>query len=153
VRVTAVDLSPAALEVAHRNVARHELAERVTLAQADLLPQNSPTFDLICANLPYIPTGKLEDLPVARWEPRSALDGGLDGLALIRRLLQQVAGSLADRSSTPTINAERSLFLLEIESSQGATAETLARQAFPAARVDVLADPAGLDRLVRVQIL
>jgi len=157
-QVTAVDLSTQALEVARQNVERHGLAGRVTLAQADLLPQQPPIFDLICANLPYIPTGKLNDLPVACWEPRSALDGGPDGLALIRRLLQQVVSRLAEHSPAPIFGAAGGLLLLEIESSQGAAAGLLARQAFSLwearggeVQVDVLADLAGLDRLVRVE--
>jgi release factor glutamine methyltransferase len=157
--VTAADLSPQALEVARRNVDRHGLAGRVTLVQADLLPQQPPIFDLICANLPYIPTGKLDDLPVARWEPRSALDGGPDGLALIRRLLQQAAGRLAKGSPAPVFGPGGGLLLLEIESSLGAAAGLLARQAFSQweeqgwqVQVEVLADLAGLDRLVRVEI-
>ncbi len=157
--VTAVDLFSQALEVARRNVERHGLAGRVTLAQADLLPPQPPVFDLICANLPYIPSAKLDDLPVARWEPRSALDGGPDGLALIRRLLQQAAGRLAERSSAPVFGAGGGLLLLEIESSQGAAAALLARQAFSRweeqggeVQVNVLPDLAGLDRLVRVEI-
>jgi release factor glutamine methyltransferase len=158
-QVTAVDLSPQALEVAHRNVERHGLAGRVTLVQADLLPPQPPTFDLICANLPYIPSAKLDDLPVARWEPRAALDGGPDGLALIRRLLQQAAGRLVERSLAPAFGAGGGLLLLEIESSQGAAAALLARQAFSRweeqgwkVQVAVLPDLAGLDRLVRVEI-
>jgi release factor glutamine methyltransferase len=157
-QVTAVDLSTQALEVARHNVERHGLAGQVTLAQADLLPQQPPIFDLICANLPYIPTGKLDDLPVARWEPRSALDGGPDGLVLIRRLLQQVVSRLAEHSPEAVFGAGGGLLLLEIESSQGAAAGLLARQAFSLwkaqggeVRVDVLTDLAGMDRLVRVE--
>ena len=142
-QVTAVDLSPQALEVARRNVELHGLAGRVTLVQADLLPQQPPIFDLICANLPYIPREKLDDLPVAHWEPPLALDGGPDGLALIRRLLRQ----------TPAHLAPGGLLLLEIESSQGPAALLLAQEAFPRARVDLLQDLAGLDRLVRVELV
>ncbi len=157
--VTAVDLSPQALEVARRNVERHALAGRVTLVQADMLPPQPPVFDLICANLPYIPSAKLDDLSVARWEPRSALDGGPDGLALIRRLLQQAAERLAERSPAPVFGAGGGLLLLEIELSQGMAVALLARQAFSRweeqggnVQVDVLPDLAGLDRLVRVEI-
>ena len=140
--VTAADLSPEALAVARRNVARHGLDGQVTLAQADLLPEAPPIFDLICANLPYIPTARLAELPVARWEPHLALDGGPDGLELIRRLLGQATGRLV----------RPGLLLLEIESSQGKAAGQLARDIFPAASVEVLVDTAGLDRLLIVRV-
>ena len=162
-KVTAVDLSPAAIEIALQNVARHGLSERVSVWQADLLepgPVSHPAgaaeqlpvfptqageqpamFDLICANLPYIRSEHLAGLSVARWEPRLALDGGPDGLALIRRLLQQATGRLAPGG----------MLLMEIESSQGVEASQLARQAFPHTRVEVLMDLSGLDRLVRVE--
>jgi release factor glutamine methyltransferase len=141
--VNASDISPDAVDIARQNVIRHELTGRVHVSQADLLPQDLPWFDLICANLPYIPSDKLAGLPVARWEPPLALDGGPDGLALIRRLLRQAPARLAPRG----------LLLLEIESSQGPAACLLAQEAFPHARVELYQDLAGLDRLVRVELV
>mgnify|MGYP006289436827 CR=1 FL=1 len=84
--VAAVDRSLTALEVARRNVHRHRVD--VGLVAGDLATAVSPPLDLVVANLPYIPTDRLGELPVevAR-EPRGALDGGIDGLAPIRRLL------------------------------------------------------------------
>lgn len=151
--ILASDLSPAALQVASHNAARHAAGDRITFIQTDLLLTNWPTgstanrthlanqFDLICANLPYIPTETLAALRVARWEPRIALDGGRDGLDLLRRL---VAGA-------PDQLAPGGLLLLEIEARQGAAAAALARQAFPQAEVQVLPDLSGLDRVIRVQ--
>jgi len=85
-RVVAVDRSPAALVVASRNAARH--GTRVGLLCGDLAESLFGGFDLVVANLPYVPTDSLEELPaeVAR-DPRTALDGGRDGLLLVGRLL------------------------------------------------------------------
>ncbi len=100
-----------------------------------------PSFSLICANLPYIPTPQLASLPVAAREPRLALDGGPDGLSLLRCLLEQAPGRLAPGG----------LLLLEIEAGQGEAALALARQAFPGADARLLPDLAGRDRVVRVE--
>lgn len=94
--VYAVDISPAALEVAGANVRRHGVAERVRCLEGDLLAPLPPDLvgrvDLICANLPYIPSPDFPYLPRdVRHEPRLALDGGPDGLGAYRRLVPQAA--------------------------------------------------------------
>lgn len=140
-RVVAGDLSLPALRLAARNTARHAMQERVWCVQSDLLPAIGRHFDLICANLPYIPRETLAGLRVRRWEPVLALDGGVDGLDLVRRLLAQAAGSLAPEG----------LMLLEIEASQGDAASALAQSYFPGSEVSVVRDLAGRDRLIRIQ--
>lgn len=85
-RVAAVDRSPAALAVAVRNIRAHGAA--VAAWTGDLLTAASPPWDLVVANLPYVRHEELVTLPPeVRREPRQALDGGRDGLELIRRLL------------------------------------------------------------------
>ena len=85
--VHAIDLSTDALALAAANAERHGLAERVRFHQADLLPPGDSKFDLIVANLPYIPSDEIASLsPEVRHDPLAALDGGPDGLDLIRRL-------------------------------------------------------------------
>ena len=85
-RVSAVDRSPLALVVARRNVERHRLA--VGLFVGDLTTAVGPPWDLVVANLPYIPSAELGRLPAeVRHDPLAALDGGADGLDLVRRLL------------------------------------------------------------------
>jgi release factor glutamine methyltransferase len=85
-RVAAVDVSLTALEVAGRNFRRHRVAVQTWLG--DLTAAAAPPLDLVVANLPYIPTGELVGLPVeVRHDPGGALNGGDDGLALVRTLL------------------------------------------------------------------
>src|SRR5690606_5860540 len=89
----AVDISPEALAVAEANIRQHGLAERIHASQGNLLAGFNTPLDLITANLPYIPSERVPDLTVAKWEPLLALDGGEDGLELIRILIRQ-AGQL-----------------------------------------------------------
>ena len=92
----ATDLSPDALALAAENAARHALTDRIVFHQADLLPPDGTRFDLIIANLPYIPAEDIASLsPEVRHDPASALDGGADGLDLIRRLIETAPDRLA----------------------------------------------------------
>ncbi len=141
-RLTAIEISAEALEVARSNAVRHGVADRVAFVQGDLLSGQDGPFDAIVANLPYISQEELSALEVGRWEPRVALDGGPDGLELIRRLLRQ---------APPLIRAG-GLVALEIGYDQGKRAVELCRQAFPTAQITLLPDLAGLDRIVRVEV-
>ena len=140
--ITATDLSPAALDIAKQNAATHQVTAQIAFEQADLFPSVDQTFDLVCTNLPYIPTRKLGQVNTLAFEPTLALDGGADGLTLIRRLLDQLP---------PKLNAP-ALVLLETEATLGAETLALAKTAFPKADVSLLQDLAGLDRLVRIEI-
>jgi release factor glutamine methyltransferase len=88
-RMVATDTSRAALQVARINAERHGVADRVEFVDADLLGSGSGSFDLIVSNPPYVPEGEYASLQpeVRDYEPRAALVGGLDGLAVIERLL------------------------------------------------------------------
>jgi release factor glutamine methyltransferase len=98
-------------------------------------------FDLVCANLPYIRTGDLGGLPPpVRFEPPEALDGGPDGLEVIRRLL----ASLPDRLG------EGGLALLEIGSDQAEALEAVVRSLIPGWDCEIVPDLAGLPRIARV---
>ncbi|HSO26849.1 MAG TPA: peptide chain release factor N(5)-glutamine methyltransferase [Anaerolineales bacterium] len=140
-QVFAGDISYRALQAVNQNAQRHNVAARVQVFQGDLLAPLTGPFDLICANLPYIPTVDLTALRVVHHEPRRALDGGLDGLVQIRRLLTQAPARLAADG----------LLLLEIEASQGDQVSALARAAFPRALVRIQSDLAGRERLAIVQ--
>ncbi|BCY18328.1 release factor glutamine methyltransferase [Leptolinea sp. HRD-7] len=140
--MTAVDIDPLAVEVTEQNARIYGTASRMRVRQGNLLIGDSEKYDLVCANLPYIPSATVDNLPAARHEPRLALDGGPDGLVLIIELLQQTQ----DR-----IN-QGGLILLEIEASQGERALQAAHRFFPQAKMTLTKDLAGLDRLISIQI-
>jgi ribosomal protein L3 glutamine methyltransferase len=95
-KVDAIDLSPAALEVAAINVKAHKLTRRVTLHRSDVFAAVPPVkYDILLSNPPYEPSAICDRLPVEfQKEPRLALDGGKDGLDIIRRLLVQARDRL-----------------------------------------------------------
>jgi release factor glutamine methyltransferase len=136
--VFASDVSPAALDVARANGERLGLA--VTFAEGDLaapLAAHAP-FSLLAANLPYISSGDLAALsPEVRAEPILALDGGPDGLALVRRLV----------AAAPALLAAGGVLALEIGAGQAAaTAELLSAAGFSDVRTR--RDLGGVDRVV-----
>lgn len=140
-QVWATDISLAALRVAQRNAGRHDA--NVHLVCGDLLTPLLGPLDLIVANLPYIARKEIDSLApdVAEYEPRLALDGGEDGLDLVRRLLPQTT----DRLSRP------GLLLLEIDHRQAKAVMEMVSLHLPDARATVLYDYAGLERIVRVE--
>ena len=148
VHVLATDISVAALDVARRNAQKLNIADRIDFMQCDLLPPPPdlfPTeshFDLICANLPYIPTETLHGLSVYRREPTLALDGGADGLDLFRKLMKIAPGWLAPNG----------LILLETESTRSMQALSLAYDMFSQAKFHLHQDLTGRDRLLEIQL-
>jgi len=142
-RVAATDLSATALAIARRNMVRAGLVLRVSLIRADLLEALAGPLDLIAANLPYIPRAEIGalDADIRDYEPRMALDGGLDGLDLIRRLLARA----------PAVLAKPGLLLLEIDHRQAKQVARLCGCHLPDADVRVIPDYAGLGRVVRAE--
>ncbi len=142
-RIVANDVSAGALAVARANAGRHGVEGRIAFVQSDLLSVFSPrSCDLLLANLPYIPSADLRALMVFRHEPALALDGGPDGLEPYRRLL----------ADAPRVMAPGGRMLLEIEDRRGPATIALAQSVFPAARVDLHRDLAGLDRVVEIAL-
>ena len=93
--VSACDISPLALELAKENAVRHGLESRVSLVQSDLLSALKGRFDMIVANLPYIPSAEIPELShEVRHDPLTALDGGADGLTLISQLVKGAPAAL-----------------------------------------------------------
>jgi release factor glutamine methyltransferase len=130
--------------VAQRNAARHGVADRVRYVQGDLLAPLAGRYTyFIVANPPYLSQAELAAAPpeVARWEPRAALDGGPDGLSVIRHLLVMAAERLHPGAA----------LLVEIGASQGAEVLQLARRHFPQATVEIARDDAERDRLLAVR--
>ena len=95
-KVDAADLSAGALEVARKNVALHRMQRRVRLAQGDLFaPLEGKRYDLIVANPPYVDAKGMKSLlPECRHEPALAFDGGPDGIAIVRRIIDQAGRHL-----------------------------------------------------------
>jgi len=140
VEVYATDLSPPALEVAGENCRRHKVLERIFLLEGDLLEPLSEPVVLVVANLPYLSRQELEGTPpeVAKYEPRRAFDGGLNGLDHYRRLFAQAPSHLL-----PGAN-----ICLEVGANQAQAINRIARERFPQAKVAVIKDLAGLDRVL-----
>jgi release factor glutamine methyltransferase len=138
----ALDDSAGALALTAENARRHGVAARVHCLEGDLLEPLPEPVDLITANLPYVATEEWQHLipEIREYEPRAALDGGPDGLNLIRRLLAMAPARLEPGG----------MVLLEIGASQGEAVTGLARAHFPRADIAVVQDYAGLDRLVIV---
>jgi release factor glutamine methyltransferase len=141
-RVIATDVSDMALEVCHENSRRFGVGDQVDLVQADLLQPFTGPFDLVLANLPYIPSSELGSLSVSEREPGTALDGGKDGLELLRRILDQLRHTLSAAGAA----------LLEIGAGQGPLARAAASSALPDAAVKVISDLAGRDRLLEIRL-
>jgi release factor glutamine methyltransferase len=140
-RIIASDISPVALSVAARNRMRLDAHQRVALVQGSLVSWLRGPVDLVLANLPYLRPAQIAENPSLAAEPRIALDGGPDGLDLIRRLLHDA----------PRVLVAGGAIGLEIDPSQRGDVVNMARQAFPASDIRVLPDLAGFDRHVTIE--
>ncbi|MDB5301644.1 MAG: modification methylase, HemK family [Phycisphaerales bacterium] len=143
--VTATEISPAAAAIARKNIDRLGLTGRVLVEEGDLFePLNHMVdvrpFDMIVSNPPYIPTAQIEtlDRSVKDYEPLQALDGGLDGLVIHRRILDQAPDRLVSGGRV----------FLEIAFDQGELATQVAQE-YPAFEdVRLLKDFGGRDRVL-----
>jgi release factor glutamine methyltransferase len=143
-RIYALDSSTEALAIAGRNRRRFGLQDRVTLLVSDLLESLPEPVDVVTANLPYIPTADVDALApeVRDWEPRTALDGGPDGLDVIRALVEVLPRHLADGPRA---------VLLEVGFGQAEAVAALLSAALEApARTH--RDLAGIERVVEVRV-
>jgi release factor glutamine methyltransferase len=96
-QIVGSDVSPSALNLARENAEKQGLNHRIEWVESDLLSSVAGSFDFLVANLPYIPTAELPKLaPEVKRDPQLALDGGPDGLVVIRRLLQEAPRVLRD---------------------------------------------------------
>lgn len=140
--IVGIDVSREALLLAHRNAARHRVADRVCFMQGDLLSSLARPVDMILANLPYVSTSDWEALPpeIREHEPRTALDGGPEGTAVLERLLAEAPAHLRHPG----------WLLAEIGDQQTEILRTLAASRFPEARIEIRQDLAGLDRLLAI---
>tara|TARA_B110000014_G_C20068662_1_gene557104 strand:- start:413 stop:1261 length:849 start_codon:yes stop_codon:yes gene_type:complete len=141
--VIAVDISESALTIADDNRRAHGLYSRVKLRRGSLLEPIVEKIDILVSNPPYIRSDKLTSLQEeVLQEPMVALDGGHDGLELIKKLLFQAV----DKMSNPSV------ILFEIDSDQAPEAVKLAQQFFPSAITTVLKDLSNNERAVLLEI-
>ncbi len=142
VRLRATDVSAAALSLATENAVAHGVADLIDFETADLTSGVlTRPADLLVANLPYIPSDTVPTLPVAAsFEPSNALNGGADGLDLVRRLIDEL----------PTALSADGVALLEIGAGQESAVEEHAHSVARRWTVSVHNDLAGLPRVVEL---
>jgi release factor glutamine methyltransferase len=134
----ATDVSADALGLARENAVSHAVADRVTFEPADLLPDRLASFDLVLANLPYVRHDAMAGLPTATtFEPALALDGGVDGLDVVGRLVDLLPAALAPDG----------VALLEIGADQAEAMVTLVASRLSGWSCRVELDLAGLPRV------
>ena len=145
VKVTATDISSQALEVARRNAVSLGLSDRIGFVHGDMLSSINGPIDVIASNPPYIPSDEIEGLAVEiRQEPRIALDGGIDGLDPLRRLVAQTSGKLAPGG----------VLIVELMPEQMDKAKTLAANGMgPDIEVTIHKDLMGNERALVVRRL
>jgi release factor glutamine methyltransferase len=143
--VTATDISPAAVAVARNNIEQLGLSGRVLVEEGDLFEPlarmvDVQPFNLIVSNPPYIPTAQIESLDrsVRDYEPIQALDGGLDGLVIHRKILGEAPQRLAPGGR----------IYLEIAFDQGELAQQVAAEYPGFEEVRILKDFGGRDRVL-----
>ena len=145
-RVVMVDNSPKALSLCRRNIAKNNLDVRVMCVHADVTekpPMLMGTFDLITCNAPYIPTAELAtlDRSVRAYEPVEALDGGEDGLDIIRPAIRLWKSVLKDNGA----------IMLEIGEGQAPDVRELLDQA-GFTSIYALQDAGGTDRVMAARL-
>jgi release factor glutamine methyltransferase len=143
VNLVASDTSEDALQLARENAVAHAVGDRIAFETADLLPRGEPRrWDVVAANLPYVRADAIPSLPVAAsFEPRAALDGGPDGLAVVGRLVDQLDAGLA----------EDGVALLEIGGDQEPAMRALLGDRLPAWSCEIERDLGGLPRVAVVR--
>ena len=146
-RIMASDVSADALAVAKMNAERNNVAQHITFVQSDLLSAIDELPRVLTANLPYVTTEEIEGLQpeIQDHEPRGALDGGADGLDLIRKLLTQIAQRVADGQPMQAA-------FLEFGASQGTAVLKLAQDILPFAQSKIKQDLAKLDRVLCIYL-
>ena len=143
VEITATDTSEDALQLARENAVAHAVGDRITFANADLLPgDDERPWDVVLANLPYVRSDAVPNLPkAASFEPVLALDGGPDGLRVIDRLVGRLPEALAATGAA----------LLEIGGDQGPEMRALVAERLPGWSCEIELDLGGLPRVAVVR--
>ncbi|MFH0936959.1 MAG: HemK/PrmC family methyltransferase [Candidatus Daviesbacteria bacterium] len=151
VQIIATDISKQALQVAQLNAKFHGVEKQIKFIRSDLLSYfNTRLYyseinpDIIVTNLPYIPTERIPylDSSVKDFEPKVALDGGVDGFKLYRKLFAQIKKK----------NWKPKLFVGEIDYTHGELAKCEALKYFPDAEVEVKTDLAHKQRILTLKL-
>lgn len=144
-RLYGSDISDTAISTASVNATTHGVDERVTFLNGDLLEPLPEVADLVVANLPYLRdslVGSLEP-EISQYEPRAALNGGEDGLDLVRRLLCQAPRNLHPKGT----------LFLELNPEQMESASRFASDSYPEARLYRLKDLTGSERVLVIDLM
>jgi release factor glutamine methyltransferase len=153
-RIYAIDISPKALHIAKINAKKHNVQNKITFLQGDLLKPLSAKYylpagkagvlcaNIIVANLPYISDKEMKKLPndIKKYEPRISLKGGKEGLEFYEKLLSQARKHL---------NKNGKIFL-EISPKQTNLIKKIAKKYFPKYKIEIIKDYSGLDRVVSI---
>ncbi len=142
-KIVAVDLSLPALHIARENAKRNQVEEQLYFVQSDIytgIPGAYEKFSLVVSNPPYVSHAEFNQLPreIRDYEPRSALDGGPDGLAAVRRLIMAV----------PEVLRPGGGLLLEMGAGQVETVSTLVLESQKYKSFRILKDYSGIDRVL-----
>lgn len=143
-KISATDISSAALSLARRNAKFHNVEERISFLTGHLLSPIHPSPDIIAANLPYIASRQIAHLDpsVRDFEPHLALDGGRDGFDLYRQLLDQIA----------SLDQKPQFCIFEIDDQQAKLATEEGRQRFPEASIKVHQDSSQFNRYLTLEL-
>lgn len=141
--LSCVDISSAALSICEKNAQYHHVQNRMRFYQGNLFDPIENKFDMIVSNPPYIPYEDIKTLQaeVSEYEPRIALDGGLDGMSFYRRIIKQA----------PQYLRVNGLLFFEIGYNQGADVCKLLQDTGMYSDIQVIKDLAGKDRVVRAR--
>ena len=136
--IFAVDISKAVLKVAGRNCLTHGVEHKVKLLRGDLLEPVPVQVDIIVANLPYVLTADVPQVNTFGFEPALALDGGTDGLDVVKRLCWQTKEHIR----------QGGCLLLEIGMGQNQKTSDILLELYPAADIEILSDLSDIPRVV-----
>jgi release factor glutamine methyltransferase len=142
-KVYASDISIKALEVAKNNAKKHKAD--IIFKEGDLLiPWEGYTFDIIVANLPYVPHEDMDSLApdLIRYEPKEALDGGYGGVEIYKKMFAQLTNVLAGKG----------IIYCEIGAGQGNILKKELEFIFPNTNASIIKDYSGTDRILRAEL-
>jgi len=137
-KIYAIDISPTALQVARRNSRKHNVKDKITFLIGNLLEPLPAPMDIIVANLPYVLSADVPKVNTSGFEPMLALDGGVDGLDVIKRLILEAKGKLKPDGC----------LLLEIGMGQSQTIADFLANIYPTAKIEIFPDLSGIKRVV-----